>query len=125
MHENGFFPIKHFSRRVQESILEAFDGRCPSTSELAQLPDVFLLTLPGFGPKTLRKIRALTAEGSPSPGHARTGASRPLRTEIDRLRRELGDLRDEFEHRQYDLRRRLDLISTEMAGQGPAFERKA
>ncbi|UVF17937.1 hypothetical protein HPT29_015585 [Microvirga terrae] len=105
--------------------MEAFDGRCPSMSELAQLPDLFLLTLPGFGPKTLRKIRALTVEIHTSPGSARTGPGRPLRAELDRLRRELGDLRDEFEHRQYDLRRRLDLISTELMVHGSALERKA
>ncbi|MBQ0823846.1 hypothetical protein KBI52_27000 [Microvirga sp. HBU67558] len=110
--------------------MEAFDGRCPSMSELAQLPDLFLLTLPGFGPKTLRKIRALTveihtSEIHTSPGNARNGPGRPLRAELDRIRRELGDLRDEFEHRQYDLRRRLDLISTELMVQGPALERKA
>ena len=119
------FPIAHFNQRVQESILEEFGGRCPSASELAQIPDSRLLKLPGFGPKTLRRIRSLTQGWSKIPEIAAPRLSTRLHSELDHLEVEIGVLQDEFHRRQMELRCKLDLLTSQFLSQHFSFKDEA
>ncbi|WP_201833621.1 hypothetical protein [Microvirga zambiensis] len=125
MQGDDLFPIKRFSQRVQESILEEFGGRCPSASEVAQVPDPRLLKLPGFGPKTLRKIRSVTECGNRIAGEAIVQSSTRLQSELEQLGREIGVLQDEFHRRQRELVSRLELISSELVLRWSECQRKA
>ncbi len=126
MQGDDLFPLKRFSQRVQESILEEFGGRCPSTSELAQLPDPRLLKLPGFGPKTLRKIRFAAECGiRSSDAAAEIQSDAGLQSELDQIGREICALREEFHRRQQELRCRLELISSELPAQWSDCRREA
>ena len=125
MQGDDLFPIKRFSQRVQESILEEFGGRCPSASELAQIPDPRLLKLPGFGPKTLRKIRSFTECGNRIANEVIVQSGTRLQSELDQLGREIGSLQEEFHRRQRELLSRLDLISSELLLRWSDCQRKA
>jgi hypothetical protein len=57
---DDLFPIELLGLRAQESILAEFGGRHPLVSELANLPDDYLMKLSGFGPSTVRKVRSIT-----------------------------------------------------------------
>jgi len=125
MQGDDLFPIKRFSQRVQESILEEFGGRCPSSSELAQVPDPRLLKLPGFGPKTLRKIRSFTESGNRIAGDAIAQSSTRVQSELEQLGREIGSLQEEFHRRHRELLSRLDLISSELISRWSECRQKA
>jgi hypothetical protein len=56
------FPVERLPKRVQDSILDEFQGRHPTALEVARVPGAHWLTLPGMGPTTLAQLRSLAEE---------------------------------------------------------------
>jgi hypothetical protein len=116
-HED-LFPIELLEYRVQASIREHFGGRCPSISEMADMPDDDLLKLPGVGPSTIRKIR-LRVQGRIRFFSAMTELSdAELLQEHQRQLTRLSELRDEFNQRDAEFKRRLRAIRLELRVRG-------
>jgi hypothetical protein len=116
-HED-LFPIELLEYRVQASIREHFGGRCPSISEMANIPDDELLKLPGIGATTIRKIRLLI-QGEIQPFSAMTELSdAELLQEHERQLTRLNELRDESNRREGEFRRRLRALRLELRVRG-------
>jgi hypothetical protein len=116
-HED-LFPIELVDFRVQASIREHFGGRCPSISEMANIPDDDLLKLPGVGPSTIRKIRLLIQGGIILLSAMTELSDAELLREHERQLTRLSELRDEFKRREGEFKRRLRAIRLELRVRG-------
>ena len=47
------FPLNAVPPRVRKTILNEFNGRCPSMREVAEIPDSHWLATPNIGPTVL------------------------------------------------------------------------
>ncbi|QRM34509.1 hypothetical protein [Microvirga sp. VF16] len=84
--------------------MEKFGGRCPSISEVANIPDADLLMLAGIGPSTIRKIHSITGGGIISSTAMAGLSDDELLSKCDRLLAQLNELRGEFKWREQELR---------------------
>lgn len=118
MQRGDFFPIELLEPRAQLSILEEFDGRRPTISEVASISDVDLLKLSGFGPSTITKVRSITQERIPSSFVITTMSNEELLSERDRLLTNINELRGEFRRQEQELRQLLRSVRIELSMRG-------
>jgi hypothetical protein len=116
-HEDPF-PIELLDYRVQVSIREHFGGRCPFISEMASISDDDLLKLPGVGASTIRKVRLLIQGGSHAFSAMTDLSDAELLQENERQLTKLSELRDEFNRREGEFKRRLRAIRLELRVRG-------
>jgi hypothetical protein len=116
--DDDLFPIELLGLRAQESILAEFGGRRPLVSELANLPDDYLMKLSGVRPSTVRKVRSITRSGIKSSSEIAGLTNAELLSEHDCLAHELTSLRDEFHRREHELQARLRETSHEIRARG-------
>jgi hypothetical protein len=116
-HED-LFPVELLDYRVQASIREHFGGRCPSISEMANILDDDLLKLPGVGASTIRKIRLLVQGGIQAFSAMTELSDAELLQEHERQLTRLSELRDEFQRREGEFKRRLRAIRLELRVRG-------
>ncbi|MFC1458773.1 hypothetical protein ACETIH_19155 [Microvirga arabica] len=118
MPHKDLFPIELMGHHVQASIREHFGGRCPSNSEMANIPDNELLKLPGVGALTIRKIHMLIQGGIRSSSAMTELSDAELLQEHKRQLTRLSELRDEFKRREGEFKRRLRAIRLELRVRG-------
>ena len=118
MRRGDLFPIELLEPRAQQSILESFDGRRPTISEVASISDADLLKLSGFGPSTVSKVRSIAQERIVSSFVINTMSNEELLSERDRLLTNLTELRGEFKRREQELRQLLRSVRIELKMRG-------
>lgn len=112
------FPVESFGHRVRETILEEFGGRCPSMSEVASIPESYLLQLPGFGRSTVEKFRCVIQGVQDDADSVAAWSSVRLQSEHHRLLSKLINLQDKLNRQQQELRFQLDEIRAELRLRG-------
>lgn len=122
MPRDDLFPIELLGRQAQESLLAEFGGRHPTISEMATFAEADLLKLPGVGPSTIRKVQLFTQSGIASSSVIARLSDDELQSERGRLLAKLIDLRDEFIHREHELRGHLTAIRRELRLRGVSRE---
>ena len=60
MRLNDPFPLEKLPPRVRQAILTECGGHHPSIREVASIPDIHWLKLPGMGPRLVAWMRSLT-----------------------------------------------------------------
>ena len=102
------FPLTAVPRRVRNTILNEFKGRCPSIREVADIPDSYWLATPNIGPTFLEQIRGVT--DAPPEQTASSSCSRLTDSELlerlEWLQDELRWLREQMETRLLKTARR-------------------
>jgi hypothetical protein len=116
--QEDLFPIELLEYRVQASIREHFGGRCPSLSEMANIPDDDLLKLPGVGASTIRRIRLLIQGGIQAFSSMTELGDAELLQEHEHQLTRLSELRDEFKRREGEFKQRLRAIRLELRVRG-------
>jgi hypothetical protein len=99
------FPLDLFPPRVRDTILDEFQGRHPTTMEVAQVSDARWLGSPRIGPSMLAKIRGVTRGRHHGMYGVRTSAltDAELLAQLQALQGELERIRGEIKVRTAEL----------------------
>ena len=101
MHWDEPFPLEAVPTRVRHAILKEFEGRHPSTGQIAAIPDSYWLSTPDIGPtslETIRRVAGAKTQQTASPSvDSLTDAE--LLDRLQRLQDELRWLQDQLKAR--------------------------
>lgn len=98
MRPDEAFPLISFPSQVRLTLLSEFDGRNPSIGDVSQIPDDYLLTLPGIGTRMLRRIRLVTDSGNSQDDRGtETLSDAELLNQLKNLQRELRQIQNALE----------------------------
>jgi DNA repair protein RadC len=105
------FPLERCSPRLRAAILSEFQGRHPTLQEVASIPPLKWLTVPGIGQTMLTELDAiiqdhqgwLKSNASASPPDAELADQlERLQRDLERLRRELRTVIDCIRRKKSD-----------------------
>jgi hypothetical protein len=60
MLQHDLYPIHRLPPKIRRSVLQEFEGRCPTVLDVACIPDTDWLKTPDIGPGALALLRSLT-----------------------------------------------------------------
>jgi len=133
------FPIETCSRRLKETLLRKFNGRCPTILEVSETPAAHWNEVPGMGSASLRELRRVVQD---MPKKIRTRSLvglttnelftrhtmlrdelRSLHNELRRVRQELKAIEIELKVRGGPTRKNMPVHGGAVRGRGGALHR--